>query len=161
MNNTQPTWGMLRHPIHCLSLGFGSGLARKAPGTVGTVVGVGLFLLLAETSSTFYILATIILFLIGIYLCKYTTEALGVHDHSAIVWDEIVGFLVTMTFVKYSLISVFLGFLLFRLFDILKPWPISWFDQKVHGGLGIMLDDLIAALFAAGVLAFIEYLSYI
>ena len=161
MNAREPHVGMLRHPVHFLSLGFGSGLAPKAPGTFGTVAAIPVYLALANTSSEIFIGVTILLFLIGIYLCGVTAKTLGVHDHSAIVWDEIVGFLVTMAFVKCSLLSVFLGFLLFRLFDILKPWPIAWFDKQVHGGLGIMLDDLIAALFSAAILAYIEYLSYI
>ena len=161
MNPNLPNVSMLRHPVHFLSLGFGSGLAPKAPGTFGTIAAIPLYLALATTSSEIYISITIALFLIGIYLCQVTATALGVHDHGAIVWDEIVGFLVTMSFVKYSLISVIVGFLLFRLFDILKPWPISWLDKKVQGGLGIMLDDLLAAVFAAAMLAYIEYLSYI
>ena len=157
----KPTASMLGHPVHFLSLGFGSGLAPKAPGTFGTLAAIPLYLALANLSSEIYLLSVILLFLLGIYLCGKTSDELGTHDHGAIVWDEIVGLLATMSFVKCSLLSVCLGFLLFRLFDILKPWPISWFDKRVHGGFGIMLDDLIAAIFAAGILAFIEYLSYI
>lgn len=152
---------MLRHPAHFLSLGFGSGLAPKAPGTFGTLAAIPVYLALQSFSSEIFVVISILLFLIGIYLCGFTAKTLGTHDHSAIVWDEIVGYLVTMTFVKCSLYTVLLGFLLFRLFDILKPWPISWLDKRVHGGFGIMLDDLIAAIFAGAILAYIEYLSYI
>ncbi|MGR8949035.1 MAG: phosphatidylglycerophosphatase A family protein [Gammaproteobacteria bacterium] len=158
---SNPTVSMLRNPIHFLSLGFGSGLAPKAPGTFGTMAGVAVYLTLANISSEIYLISVTLLFILGIYLCDVTAKALGVHDHGAIVWDEIVGFLATMSFVKCSIVSIFLGFALFRLFDILKPWPISWLDKKVQGGFGIMLDDLIAAIFAASILAFIEYLSYI
>ena len=152
---------MLRHPIHFLSLGFGSGLAPKAPGTFGTFAAIPVYLALANTSSEIYLSITILLFILGIYFCQFTADAVGVHDHPGIVWDEIVGFLVTMSFVKCSLISVTAGFLLFRFFDILKPWPIGWLDKKVQGGFGIMLDDLLAAIFSAALLAYIEYLSYI
>ncbi|MEM7467324.1 MAG: phosphatidylglycerophosphatase A [Pseudomonadota bacterium] len=161
MSNSQPTVAMLRHPAHFLSLGFGSGLAPKAPGTFGTLAAIPVYLALQSFSSEIFVVISILLFLIGIYLCGFTAKTLGTHDHSAIVWDEIVGYLVTMTFVKCSLYTVLLGFLLFRLFDILKPWPISWLDKRVHGGFGIMLDDLIAAIFAGAILAYIEYLSYI
>ena len=152
---------MLRHPIHFLSLGFGSGLAPKAPGTFGTLAAIPVYLALVNTSSEIYLSATILLFILGIYFCQFTADAVGVHDHPGIVWDEIVGFLVTMSFVKCSIISVTVGFLLFRFFDILKPWPIGWLDKKVQGGFGIMLDDLLAAIFSAALLAYIEYLSYI
>ena len=152
---------MLRHPIHFLSLGFGSGLAPKAPGTFGTLAAIPVYLALANTSSEIYLSITILLFILGIYFCQFTADAVGVHDHPGIVWDEIVGFLVTMSFVKCSLVSITAGFLLFRFFDILKPWPIGWLDKKVQGGFGIMLDDLLAAIFSAALLAYIEYLSYI
>ena len=152
---------MLRHPIHFLSLGFGSGLAPKAPGTFGTLAAIPVYLALAKTSSEIYLSITILLFILGIYFCQFTADAVGVHDHPGIVWDEIVGFLVTMSFVKCSLVSITAGFLLFRFFDILKPWPIGWLDKKVQGGFGIMLDDVLAAIFSAALLAYIEYLSYI
>ena len=95
-----------------------------------------------------YIGITIVLFLAGIRICHVTEQKIGIQDHSGIVWDEVVGLLVTMTLVPPSWTTLCVGFLLFRLFDVLKPWPIRWFDRKIHGGLGIMLDDLIAALMA-------------
>ena len=91
-------------------------------------------------------------FLIGIYLCGQTAKDVGMHDHSAIVWDEFVGLFITFAFVPVSLISLAIGFVLFRVFDILKPWPISLLDKHVHGGFGIMLDDVIAGLFACACL---------
>ena len=117
--------------------------------------------MLIYQSKSIYLSITILLFILGIYFCQFTADAVGVHDHPGIVWDEIVGFLVTMSFVKCSLISVTVGFLLFRFFDILKPWPIGWLDKKVQGGFGIMLDDVLAGIFSAALLAYIEYLSYI
>ena len=97
-----------------------------------------------------YIGITVILFVAGIQICNVTEQKIGIQDHSGIVWDEVVGLLVTMTLVPPSWTTLIVGFLLFRLFDVLKPWPIRWFDRKIHGGLGIMLDDLIAALMACG-----------
>jgi phosphatidylglycerophosphatase A len=94
----------------------------------------------------------------GIYLCEVTARDLGVHDHSGIVWDEIVGYLITMFFIPFDWRLVILGFLLFRLFDIWKPWPISWLDRKVSGGLGIMLDDLLAGVYALIMLQIFIYL---
>ena len=94
------------------------------------------------------LLITVIAFMLGIWLCGETANALGVHDHSGIVWDEIVGYLVTMIAVPLDWKWIVLGFLLFRLFDIAKPWPIGWIDSKLSGGLGIMLDDILAGFFA-------------
>jgi phosphatidylglycerophosphatase A len=137
-------------PIHLLAFGFGSGLLPKAPGTYGTLVGIPIYLLIQPLSLINYGAIVLLAFVIGIWLCEVTSRDLGVHDHGGIVWDEIVGYLVTMMVAPSGWLWVVLGFLLFRLFDILKPWPICWFDQKVSGGFGIMLDDLIAGLFAAG-----------
>lgn len=156
---------MLKDPGHFLSLGFGSGLAPKAPGTFGTMAAIIVYLPMSTLPLATFLAITALLFVVGVWLCGRTAHSLGTHDHGAIVWDEIVGFLVTMAFVKCSILSIVLGFVLFRLFDILKPWPISWLDQQVHGGFGIMVDDVIAAIFAGiflvAILEFIEYLSYI
>ncbi len=138
----------IANPIHFLALGFGSGLLPKAPGTFGTLAAIPLYLLLAPTSMSIYLTVVIIMSIAGIYICGKAAEDAGVHDHGAIVWDEIVGFLITMFLVPLSWQSVIVGFVLFRIFDIFKPWPISFIDKKVHGGLGIMLDDIIAG-FAA------------
>ncbi len=99
-----------------------------------------------------YLLITIIAFLVGVFLCDKTARALGVHDHSGIVWDEIVGFLITMVAVPLDWRWIVIGFVLFRLFDILKPWPIKWADQRLTGGFGIMFDDVLAGIFALIVL---------
>ena len=140
---------ILKNPLHFLSLGFGSGLLPKAPGTFGTLAAIPLYLLLVMFSSEqVYIIVASSSLVLGFYLCEYTTKALGVQDHPAIVWDEIVGFLISMLMISPSLTSVLLGFFLFRLFDILKPWPISVIDSRVKGGIGVMLDDVIAGVFA-------------
>ena len=139
---------LLKNPVHFLSLGFGSGMAPYAPGTFGTLAAVPIYLLLQPLGLPIYLLITVIAFVAGIWLCGETAQALGVHDHSGIVWDEVVGYLVTMIAVPLDWKWILLGFLLFRLFDVLKPWPIRWIDNKVSGGLGIMLDDILAGFFA-------------
>ena len=140
--------GLLKNPVHFLSLGFGSGVAPYAPGTFGTLAAVPLYLLIQPLGLPIYLLITALAFFLGIWLCGETANALGVHDHSGIVWDEIVGYLVTMIAVPLDWKWIVLGFLLFRLFDIVKPWPIGWIDSKLSGGLGIMLDDILAGFFA-------------
>lgn len=138
----------LKNPIHFLSLGFGSGLAPYAPGTFGTLAAIPLYLLLQPLATVIYLLLTLFAFVIGISICGQTAKALGEHDHGAIVWDEIVGYLITMTAVPLHWKWIVTGFLLFRFFDVLKPWPISWIDARVSGGLGIMLDDVLAGIFS-------------
>ncbi|MFT6899967.1 MAG: phosphatidylglycerophosphatase A [Colwellia sp.] len=138
----------LANPIHFLALGFGSGLLPKAPGTYGTLAAIPLYLLLAPTSMSTYLIIVMIMSVAGIYICGKAAKDAGVHDHGAIVWDEIVGFLITMFMVPLSWQSIVVGFILFRIFDIFKPWPISYIDKNLHGGLGIMVDDIIAGLAA-------------
>ena len=142
-----------------LSLGFGSGKAPVAPGTFGTLAAIPIYLLVANASPTIYLLLTIIFFVIGIWACDKYSKYLGVHDHGSIVWDEVVGYLITMAFVVPDIVSVLLGFILFRLFDIWKPFPIKQLDEKVHGGLGIMIDDVLAGIYAALVLQLILHFA--
>ena len=149
---------LLLNPVHCLSLGFGSGLSPKMPGTMGTLIGVLLFILLPELDWKIYIGIVILAFIGGIFLCGHTARALNTHDHPGIVWDEIVGYFITMFMVPKSGLWILIGFVLFRIFDILKPWPISLADKKVHGGFGIMLDDYIAGVFALIVIHIMLYL---
>lgn len=148
------------NPVHLLAFGFGSGLAPKAPGTFGTLVGVPIYWLLQPLPPVYYGVLVAVSFLIGISLCGRTSRDLGVHDHGGIVWDEIVGYLVTMLWAPKGWLWMVIGFVLFRFFDILKPWPISWFDRKVSGGFGVMLDDLIAGLFAAVILVMIQRMGW-
>jgi phosphatidylglycerophosphatase A len=144
--------------LHLLSLGFGTGLVPKLPGTAGTVVGVVLFLPLQYLPWQYYLAVTLVMFVAGIWLCGRTADRLGVHDHPAIVWDEIVGYLVTMCLAPPGWMWLLAGFILFRIFDIWKPWPIRWLDKQVRGGLGIMLDDLLAAVYAMICIQIIAYL---
>jgi len=135
-----------------LAFGFGSGLAPRAPGTAGTLAAVPLFLLLDCLPGYGYLLATLLVTLAGVWICGRASQLLGVHDHPGIVWDEFAGFLITMVAAPAGWPGIAAGFALFRLFDVWKPWPIGWVDRKVHGGLGIMLDDVLAGLMAAVVL---------
>jgi len=140
----------LSNPVHLLAFGFGTGCSPKAPGTVGTMLAVALYLPLAYLPLGVYLSITALVMLAGVAICGIAARDLGTHDHPGIVWDEIAGYLVTMIAVPTGWAWVLAGFVLFRLFDIWKPWPIGWLDRRVSGGLGIMLDDL-----AAGVVALI------
>jgi len=152
---------LLLNPIHLLSLGFGSGLSPKMPGTMGTIVGVGLYLLIPSQfllDWKIYLAVIVTTFLLGIFLCDYTAKALKVHDHPGIVWDEIVGYFITMFMVPNDWLWILIGFILFRFFDILKPWPISLADKRLKGGFGIMIDDVIAGIFALIIIQITLYL---
>ena len=141
-----------RNPIHFLAFGLGSGASPWAPGTMGTLAAVPLWYLLAQSPLAIYLLLVLAALLVGIWLCGRTSRDLGVHDHGGIVWDEFVGYWITMIAVPLDWIWALAGFILFRLFDILKPWPIGPVDRQVAGGLGIMLDDVLAGIMAAAVL---------
>lgn len=127
---------------------FGAGCSRIAPGTAGSMAALPLVWSCALAGWALYSLFTIVVLVAGIWICDKAAKEIGVHDHGGIVWDEVAGMLVTMWFIPVTWQNLFIGFLLFRLFDIWKPWPIRMLDLKVHGGLGIMLDDLVAGLFA-------------
>lgn len=148
-----------RNPIHFAAFGFGSGAAKYAPGTFGTLAAIPFYWLMQGLAIGWYVAITVILFLLGVWLCDRTARDIGVHDHGGIVWDEIVGYLVTMIAAPQGWLWIAVGFVLFRLFDIWKPWPVKWCDRKVDGGLGIMLDDVLAAGYAWLVLQAIFYFS--
>lgn len=143
---------ILIDPVLCLAFGFGSGLAKKAPGTFGTLAAVPIYLALVQANSWVYSIVTVLSSIVGIWICGIAADKLGEHDFGGIVWDEITGFLITMWFVPFSWQNLIVGFVLFRIFDIIKPWPIRWIDKKISGGFGIMLDDVIAGLMAGLVL---------
>lgn len=145
----------LTTPTGFLAFGFGSGLAPKAPGTFGTLAAIPLYLLMVGLNWQIYLLIIVISFLLGIYLCEQASQNLGVHDHGGIVWDEFVGLWITFFLIPFEWHWLILGFLLFRFFDIIKPFPIKWLDKKVKGGFGIMIDDVIAGFFAWTVLMLI------
>lgn len=136
-------------PYCFLAFGFGSGLAPVAPGTFGTLAALPVYALLAGLSVPVYIALVVALLVVGVRICQRCEARLAVHDHSGIVWDEIVGYLITMVGVPFSWKAAVLGFVLFRVFDVLKPWPISRLDRSVPGGLGVMVDDALAGVFAA------------
>jgi len=138
-----------KNPVHLLSFGFGSGLSPWAPGTCGTAVAVIIYLLLPSMSWPVYLGFILLTFLLGIWLCHRTALAVGIHDPGGIVWDEFVGLWITLFLVPDGWMWIVLGFFLFRLLDILKPWPVKWADTQVEGGLGIMLDDVLAGIMAA------------
>lgn len=158
MKQKETLYPLLRHPAGFIALGGGAGLAPKAPGTFGTLVAIPF---LWPLSFAPLWLAGILVFLalmIGIPVCDRVSQQIGKSDPGAIVWDEIVALWLVFLAVPLSWYSVLVGFLLFRLFDIFKPWPISWADRKISGGTGIMLDDVLAAIYATVVLRFILYL---
>ncbi len=143
----KPGWRFLfSHPAHLLAFGFGSGLARKAPGTFGTLVAFPMYWYLApRLTDALFILMLVWLFAIGVWVCDRTAKALGVPDHGGIVWDEIVAFMLVLFFTPPGWQWSLLAFALFRFFDIVKPQPIRYFDSNWHGGLGVMFDDVLAA----------------
>lgn len=147
-----------RNPIHFLAFGLGSGAAPKAPGTAGTLAAIPIWYLFSDWAIGPYLLLIFVTTLFGIWICGRTSRDLGVHDHGGIVWDEFVGLWITLIAVPTGWVWVVLGFALFRVFDILKPWPIGWVDRRVSGGWGIMLDDILAGLMAWCVLQALNYL---
>lgn len=138
---------VLGDPVCLLAFGLGTGLMPVAPGTFGTLLGIPIYLLLNGTTPATYGLVVGLMFAAGVLLCSSCEKRLGMRDPSGIVWDEIVGVLITLWAVEPTLGNVVLAFLLFRFFDVLKPWPIRALDRSVHGGFGIMLDDVLAGLF--------------
>lgn len=149
-----PARDVFTNPVHLVAFGFGAGLSPNAPGTVGTLWGVAAFLLLGTLPLWAYLAATLALFGFGCWVCGRSAALLGTPDHSGIVFDEIVGYLVAATPLLWNpagpaLVWVIAAFVLFRVFDIAKPWPIRRLDASVHGGFGIMLDDLVAGIYAA------------
>lgn len=147
-------------PVHLLAFGFGTGLVPKGPGTAGTLVGIPLFLLLMSLPLAAFAAITAALAIAGCWICGESARQLGVHDYGGIVFDEIVGYLIAaapllpvLALNRHDLAAgLATAFVLFRIFDIWKPWPIGWLDARLHGGIGIMVDDLVAGVFAAATL---------
>lgn len=150
-----PTWRyMLAHPARIIAFGFGSGLAPFAPGTFGTLFGWFAFTLIDPTLSDTQWLALIVAgFIAGVFACELVGRELGAADHGSIVWDEIIAIWLVLLFTPGSLVWQACAFALFRLFDILKPPPIRYFDRKWKNGFGVMWDDLVAAFLALIVVA--------
>jgi phosphatidylglycerophosphatase A len=151
--------GTLRDPVHFIAFGLGAGLAPKAPGTFGSLVGLLAALALFELPVPWRVAVVLAVIGAGIWICGESARRLQRHDDQRIVFDEISGVLLTSLVVaKPTVFALVLVFVLFRFFDIVKPWPIRDVDHSLHGGLGIMLDDVIAALYAAACVATIRVL---
>jgi len=151
---------LFAHPAHLIAFGFGSGLAPKAPGTVGTLLGFPLFWGVAAAAHDLpnRVVLLIAAFLVGIWACARTGRALGMADYGGMVWDEIVAFALVLLFTPAGWLWIALAFALFRLFDILKPWPIRLADTHFKSGFGVMFDDLLAALYAIAILKGLQWL---
>lgn len=151
----------LKNPIHLIAVGFGSGLIKPAPGTWGTLMGLLLAVLFWHFTQSvlFFIFLTLFGFILGCYCCEKTSRDLNVHDDGRIVWDEIIAvWLMFIALPEYNWLYYGLTFITFRFFDILKPYPIHYFDNYLKGGLGIMFDDILAALYSLTTLYFIYWL---
>lgn len=147
---------LLRHPAGWIACGFGSGLSPVAPGTAGSLAALLPWLALRELPWVYLVLALASAFALGVWVCQWAVNALRIKDPANVVWDEFVGqwiALLPLLWLPRGWAWIFAGFILFRIFDICKPWPVSWADRQVAGGLGIMLDDVIAGIYAAIVLA--------
>jgi len=151
--NPSPKDLTLGTPSGFLAFGFGSGLSPIAPGTMGTLVAIPFAILLRELSVAGFWIVLFVLFWLGVWLCDRVSHKLGVHDHGGIVWDEMVGYWIAVAFVPMQWQWLLAAFVLFRFFDIYKPWPIRQLDKNVSGGFGIMIDDVLAAIFSMVVLA--------
>jgi phosphatidylglycerophosphatase A len=151
----------LKNPWHLLATGFGSGLSPVVPGTMGTLAAIPLYFILVQAPLPIYLILVVVAFFIGIKICDITANDMKAHDHGSIVWDEFVGLWLTMSIVPLLNLPVtewkwlLTGFVLFRFFDMVKPWPISWLDKRIDGGLGIMVDDVVAGLMAGIALYFV------
>ena len=149
---------VLTDPVHFLAFGLGKGLAPFAPGTFGSIPGVILFWFTLDQGLYVQLAVVAALVLSGVWLCGESARRIGVHDHGGIVWDEITGMYITLLVAPFTLAGWILAFVLFRVMDIVKPWPIRDLDHRIGGGLGIMLDDLVAALYAALLLGLYRWL---
>jgi len=155
----RPTARHLADPVHFLALGFGSGLAPVAPGTFGSLVGLAIALAVAPLGFGWYLAVTALVTVAGIWICGESARRLGVHDHPAIVWDEVAGMMIAMLAAPPQWWGAPLAFVLFRVLDIAKPWPIREIDHGMRGGAGIMLDDVVAGLMAALALLIVGYVT--
>ncbi|WP_392561592.1 phosphatidylglycerophosphatase A [Orbus sturtevantii] len=140
----------LTNPVHFLAVGLGSGMSPIMPGTMGSLMAIPLWLLFYQLIPILYWVLIVVAFIFGCFLCQKTSDDTHTHDSGHIVWDEFVGMWITLFFIPHiSMLWIVIAFIIFRFFDMVKPWPIRWFDQKVSGGFGIMIDDVIAAIFSS------------
>lgn len=155
----RPSSHALRDPVQLLALGFGSGLVPRAPGTAGSLVGLAAAILAAQWGAWIAVAITVVVVVAGVWICGEGARRLGVHDHPAIVWDEIAGMMIAMLATPPGWGWTALAFALFRAFDIIKPWPIREIDHAMRGGAGIMLDDVMAGILAALVLLLVRSIT--
>jgi phosphatidylglycerophosphatase A len=148
---------MWKKPTHFIAFGFGTGALPVAPGTFGTLIAIPFYLAIQSLHLSTYIAIVLLITLGSIWLCDKVTKEIGIHDHQGMCLDEIVGYLVTMCGAPHGWQWVVIGFLLFRLFDIWKPQPIRYIDEHVSGGFGIILDDLLAAVYSCIILHIISW----
>ena len=141
-----PNWKWLRNPLHCLSLGFGCGLSPIAPGTIGTLLGIVIYLLIMDFNTMFYLSVVFLIIGIGTWAAEYTCEALEGKDHRAIVVDEIAGFLVACISLPPSWFYLPLAFVLFRIFDIAKPWPVSFVSRSLHATMHTIISFYVISI---------------
>ncbi len=146
------------NPWYFLALGFGSGLAPKAPGTFGTLAALPVYLVLNQFSPVVYLSSVLLAFVFGVWLCEHVANDMKVKDPGCIVWDEFVGLWITLFLLPVGWYWIVIGFGLFRFFDIVKPWPVSWADKSLTGGMGIMVDDVLAGFYS---LACIQLASFL
>jgi phosphatidylglycerophosphatase A len=147
---------LLRHPAGWLASGFGSGFSPRAPGTVGTIVALLPWLWLRTLPLPLYAIAIVVSFAVGVWVSTWVVRRSGIQDPQVVVWDEFVGVWIALAAAPTGWIWMLAGFALFRLFDIWKPWPVRWADEKLHGGLGVMLDDVFAGIYALIVMQLAE-----
>ncbi|MEO7405324.1 MAG: phosphatidylglycerophosphatase A [Burkholderiales bacterium] len=156
----RPTVAFMRsHRAHVIALGFGTGLSRFAPGTVGTMLAFPIYWLATTIVPPWVVLAAVpLLFALGVWACGVTGHGLGIHDHSGMNFDEIVAMLLILVFTPSGWIWQALAFFAFRFFDVVKPPPVRYYDQSVKGGFGVMLDDILAAGYTLLTIALVKYL---
>jgi phosphatidylglycerophosphatase A len=152
---------LFRHPAGWIATGFGSGLSPRAPGTAGSLAALLPWLALRELPLPVYVLALVLAFALGVWVCGWAVKTLRIGDPGSVVWDEFVGLwiaLAPLLWLRAGYLWILCGFILFRFFDIAKPWPVSWADRKLDGGLGVMLDDVFAGIYAGIALIALQWL---
>ena len=154
MSNKRIKLAALKDPVVLIAVGFGSGLSPWAPGTAGTLAAIIFYWFMQNLSLPAYAGITLVVIIAGCWVCGYATQKLGVDDHPGVVIDEFAGFFITMFAVPAGWQWLLAGFILFRFFDAVKPWPISWLDKNIKGGIGVMLDDVVAGLVSLACLQF-------
>jgi phosphatidylglycerophosphatase A len=146
-----------QNPWHFIAFGFGAGAMPFAPGTFGTLITIPFYLALRSLSDVNYLMVTLLVTIASMLICEKVSRDVGIHDHQGMCLDEVAGFLVTMYAAPHHWMWIVLGFLLFRVFDIWKPWPIGFIDRRVGGGFGMVLDDVLAGVYACAVLQSIAW----